>query len=41
MHGFIQALEVRSVFLDRLNFLYLKLVRIPLTVGGGGGSGDI
>ena len=32
--GFIQALEVRSIFLDRLSFLYLKLVRIPLTEGG-------
>ena len=41
MHGFIQALEVRSVFLDRLNFLYLKLVRIPLTVGGGGVWGHL
>ena len=37
MHGFIQALEVRSVFLDRLNFLYQKPGRPPPNMGGGGG----
>ena len=34
MQGFIQALEVRSVFLDRLSFLYKKHIRISLIVRG-------
>ena len=38
-------LKLGPFFLDRLSFLYIKFVRIPLTVGGegggGGGSGDM
>ena len=32
-------LKLGPFFLDRLSFLYIKFVRIPLTVGGEGGGG--